>query len=164
MIRLVSAYLTKDIFIFNENREINDNVVFDIRNIIYEKVNNCIYEFGNDVEIVEANQEEFLIELYNLITHDKFNYTIEMLRNLDLDFYTPVINLTIGGIESLYELLNNDNSIKSNWYFNVNTIGGSEVVNAEQLGNFIKDEKGNTKINNLFILGVDYLENIYIKK
>lgn len=164
MIRLVSAYLTPKEFIFNSNNEVNDDVVFNIRNILYEKVNNCIYEFGNNVEIVKAEQEEFLAELYYLIAHNRFNYNIEMLNNLDLDFYTPVIKLTLGGIRSLYELLTNDNLVKNNWYFNINTIGGSEIVDAEQLAKFIKNEKGKVNIKSLFILEIDYVENIEINK
>lgn len=104
--------MTPKEFIFNSNNKFSDGVVFNIRNILYEKVGNCIYKFGNNVEIVKAEQEEFLAELYYLIAHNRFNYNIEMLNNLD--FYTPVIKLTLGGIRSLYESLTNDSLVKNN--------------------------------------------------
>lgn len=164
MFRLISAYLTTKEFNFKMYVKVNDDVVFDIRNIIYEKANNCIYKFGNTVEIIEANQKEFLEELHRLVTNDRYNHTIEMLNNVDLDFYLPVVRIAPLGIVSLYELLTSDNDVKTNWYFNVNTLGGSEVVNANQLAEFLVDKDGNIRIRNMFILEIDYLKNIKNKK
>ena len=157
MIKVFSIYLKRENIKENcleDNGvlELYDDYVFEINNIIYERNNNIIDVFGSDVKTNEYSQEEFLYGLYFLIAYDKGNYNIKVLRNKDLDFHLAVVELTESGIKQFYNNLLNDSSLRDKYYFNVNVLGGSEVVDAEQLAKFIKYSDSEPTAKTLFIL------------
>jgi hypothetical protein len=157
MIKIFSIYLERENIRENcltENGilKLYDDYVFEINDVIYKRTNNIINKFGSGIKINEYSQEEFLYGLYYLIAYDKGNYNIKMLKNEDLSFYLTVIELTDSGIKQFYNNLINDNSLKEKCYFNVNVLGGSEVVDAEQLARFIKYSDSKPLAKTLYIL------------